>query len=353
MARSSAAPATVEALEAMINKKFGARTIMRGDDESLEITRLSTGVLSVDWLLAGGFPRARYTELYGPPSTGKTTLAYYLIASTQAAGGRCAFVDVEGKYDGEYAASLGVDTANLALHHQKHGNQVVDFMETLLRSELYDVIVMDSIAALLPMAEYESTMEAASYGTQQAKLMSAGLRKLTPALGNCCLVFINQVREGIGSVFVKRDVTSGGRAMGHYASQRIELVRTENLKKKIRQINPTKGESSEIEVPVGHRVLVRVRKEQTGAAYEGDTTTFVINYELGAIDRVEDYIYLGLVTDTIRKSGNHWWVTGYEDEKQLGRPRFKKWLQQNLAVQEDLHEAILNYVPEEAEEADD
>lgn len=347
---SSAAPSTIEGLETIINKKFGDGTIKRGNDESLAITRLPTGVLSVDWRLRGGFPRARFTELYGPPSTGKTTLSYYLIATTQASGGQCAFIDVEGKYDAGYAASLGVDIDTLSFHAQKHGNQVIDFIETLLRSKLYDVIVMDSIAALLPMAEYESTMEAASYGTQQAKLMSAALRKLTPALGNCCVVFINQVREGLGGVFVKRDVTSGGRAMGHYASQRIELVRTENLKKKSRQVNPSNGEKKEVEIPTGHRVLLRVRKEQTGAAFEGDSTTFVIDYDLGCIDRIEDLIYLGLVTGSIHKSGTSWSVDGFEEDRQSGRPRFKKWLRNEKIVQEVLEEMISIWEPEETEE---
>lgn len=335
---------TPEALRALVNKRFPG-AVMMGDDPSLEISRLSTGVLSVDWGIGGGFCRDRHSEIFGPPGTGKTTLTYYLIAETQRNGGRCAFYDVEDKYDAVWAAQCGVNIAELDMQYQNvDGNQVIDVMEMMLRSNLYDLIVLDSIAALLPKEDREQSMtDGGGYGMQQAKMMSKAMRKLTAANTKTACVYINQVREDVGgSAFFKKDVTSGGRAMGHYAALRINMVRSETIKKK-KPVVQASGKTETKEVPVGHRVLMRVQKEQTGGAFEGDTTTFVIDYELECIDRIEDLIYLGLQYGLVQGSESRWQVVGYEDEKCATRLKFKAWLRSNRAVAQELEENIINY----------
>jgi recombination protein RecA len=323
----------------MINDRWPG-AMMRASDPSLIIERIPTGILSIDTTLSGGFARGRHVEIFGGYNVGKTYTTYRLIATTQAAGGRCAFIDVEGTFDPEFATNCGVDIEELDFHQQEHGNRVIDFMETLLRSRLYDVIVLDSIAALLPKAELEADMEAGSYGTAQAKLMSAALRRLTAANRRTVLVYINQTREAIGSIFAKRSVTSGGRAMAFYAGTRLEMVRTENIKRKGQVLDPEKGEYAEKDVVKGHRVLVRVEKDKTGSAHQHATTSFVFDYDLGGIDPVEDLVYCGRVRGLVHKSGNSWWLNGYEDEKQPSRAKFKGWLRRNVAVAEELEELI-------------
>lgn len=329
-----------EALQKAVNDKFGAGTMIMGNDPSLEIERIPSGILSIDYLLSGGFARGRHAELFGSYSVGKTYLSLKLIAAAQERGLKCAYIDCEGTFDSTFAGHCGVDTSELAYHRQKHGNRVVDFMETLLRSGKYAVIVLDSIAALLPKQELESDMEAGSYGAEQAKLMSKALRKLTAANEQTVLMYINQTRDSLGSVFQKRTVVSGGRAMGFYASTRLEMVRIENIKKKSRTIDPAKGEERQTDVVRGHRVLVRVEKEKSGAAKPHSETTFVFDYELGGIDPIEDLLYVGRIEELVHKKGDYWYVEGYEEEKARGRKAFKTWLRKNKAVQEELLDTI-------------
>lgn len=321
---------------------------MMGSDPSLEIQRLSTGVLSVDWGIGGGFCRNRHSELFGPPSTGKTSLCYYAMAQTQRDGGRVGFINVEDKYDASWAARCGVDVDEMEIESQQvDGNQCIDIMEAWVRSGLYDMIVLDSIAALLPADDRTQSMsDGGGFNTGQAKMMSKAMRKLTAANQRTACVYINQVREDLGgSQFFKKDITSGGRAMGHYAALRINMVRTETMKRTRPVVNHL-GKTENKEVPTGHRVLMRVQKEQTGGAFEGDTTTFVFDYELGGIDPIEDLIYLGLQYGLVIP-GDSWRVQGYEDEKQKGRPAFKKWLRRNRAVAQDLEEMIINFGDED------
>lgn len=348
---------TPEALMAAINKKYGAGTMKLGSDPSLEIERIPTGVLSVDYLLGGGVPRGRHVELFGSAGIGKTTLVYRTIAAVQAAGGRAAYIDVEKTFDPEFAAHLGVDLEALALHRQINANRVVDFVETLLRSEMYDVIGVDSIAALTPKIEIESDMETTgSMGMEQAKLMSKALRKLTTANERTVIMWINQTRDSVGGVFAKKNVTSGGRAMGFYAGIRIEMVRTETLKRKGKVVNPKNLAETDSDVAWGHRVLLRVEKDKTGSANPYDQTSFVFSYDQANIDHLEDLVYVGRVAGLIHKSGSDrsekWWVDGYEDEKQSGRTRFRKWLRKNRAVAEELEERIWQ-APEDEDEEDE
>lgn len=313
---------------------------MRGNDPRLAITRIPCEILSVDYLLGGGFARGRHSEIYGGYSVGKTYTTYRLIASAQRRGHRCAFVDVEGTFDPQFATSSGVDINSLQYHQQEHGNRVIDFIETLLRGGTFGVIVMDSIAALLPKSELENDMEAGSYGTQQAKLMSAALRKLTAANSSTCLVYINQMRDNIGTVFGKRSVTSGGRAMSFYAGTRLEMVRTEQIKRKAKLVDHNKGGVKDQEIVKGHRVLVRIDKDKTGGTHMGAQSTFVFDYDSANVDKIEDLIYLGQVYELVHMKGAYWYVVDYEDERQNGRKRFKTWLKKSKVVQEDLEEKI-------------
>jgi recombination protein RecA len=334
---------------AIINKKWPG-AMKKGSDPSLRITRIPCGILSIDMLLGGGFARRRHFEIYGGYNVGKTYTTYRLIANAQRMGLACAFVDVEATFDPEFAESCGVDLEALHMPEFEHGNRAIDIVETLLRSAAFDVVVLDSIAALLPKAELEMDMEAGSMGTQQAKMMSAALRRLTAANQKSVMVYINQTREAIGVMFGKRTTTSGGKAMGFYAGTRLEMVRTENIKRTKKVIDASKGDEKTAEVVVGHRVLVRVEKDKTGGARPHDETSFVFSYDLGGADPVEDLIYLGRKYGIIKKNSTSWWVEGYEDEKQTGRPRFKKWLRRNVAVAEELRDSILEYVPEDEDE---
>lgn len=348
---------TPEALMKMINKKYGPKTMRMASDPHFQIERIPTGILSVDVRLGGGFPRNRHVEIYGGWSVGKTYLAYRSIASAQALGLRCCFVDIERTFNPTFAELAGVDLDSLAMPEAEHGNMAIDLMETFLRSGIYDIIVLDSIAALLPKAELESTLEAGSMGTEQARLMSKALRKLTAANKKTVLIYINQTREAIGVTFGKRSVTSGGKAMGFYSGIRLELVRTENIKRKGRQIDPAKGDEKVVDLVRGHRVLLRVEKDKSGGTQQGSTTSFVFDYELNGVDHVEDLMYLGRTYNFVMKSGMKWWMEGYEDEMQTGRANFKKWLRRNTAVQEELEtmirEAAETTEPEEEIEEDD
>jgi recombination protein RecA len=328
---------TLLELEAALQKRFGRGVIRRASDPSLEITRIPTGVLSVDYLLGGGIARNRHTELYGQYSVGKSLLAQRTIASAQANGLRCAYVDVEGSFDPVFAEHLGVDLEELFIPDElEHGNAIVDYIEFLLRSELYDTITIDSIAALLPKEEREASSEKSTYGASQAKLMSSGLRKLTTANKKTALVWINQMRDSM-SMFVP-NTTSGGRAMGFYAGARIEMNRVEIIKQSRKRRNVKTGKVDTVDVPVGHRVLLKVDKDKTGGARQFAQGTFVFNYEDSCIDEIEELIYVGSELGLVMNKGNMYAVKRFADERQNGRPRFKAWLLKQKAVQEELQE---------------
>lgn len=330
---------TIKELEAIVTNRFGAGAIMRGSDPSLEIEVIPSGILSVDIALNGGFPRGRTIEVYGSFGVGKSYLSLKVIAEAQAMGLRAAYVDAEGTFNAEFAESAGVDIDELDYHRQKSGNQAVDFIELLLRSKMYGVIVIDSIASLIPKQELEQDMEQSTMGTFQARLMSAALRRLTTANSKTVLFFVNQQRETIGSMF-KQMVTSGGRAMGFYATTRLELVRSETLKATGKVMDPNTGKYKESsKIVVGHRVLVKVSKDKRGVRPMSETT-FVFDYEQGGVDPIEDLIYLGRTMDLVQINGNKWWVDEYEEDAQTSRKKFVKWLRKNKAVAEELEELI-------------
>lgn len=339
--RKAKLPTTPAEVEALINKEFGASTLLKGSDKSLRIERVPTGVLSIDILLRGGFARGRHAEIYGGYSTGKTSLYYRLIANAQSMGLNCAFMDAEATFDPKFAASQGVDLDKLSIQpRQEYGEQTINMIEVMLRSRVYDVIIVDSISALLPKVERETSMDKGTYGTQQAKMMSVALRRLTAANSRTVLGYINQQRESVGSMFQKW-TTSGGRAMSFYAGTRMDMTKIETIKQERAGINPKTGKAATKKVAVGHRVLVRLDKDKTGARPNSDTT-FVYDYRLGRIDEVEDLMFLGRHYGLIAvaSSGNGWWVKGFEDEKQVGRNRFKSWLRGNPAIGDELREQI-------------
>lgn len=360
---------TVHDIMAMVNGRKGWEgAVILGSDPSLEIRRIPTGIFALDCMLGGGFARDRHAELFGPPGCGKTSIVYRAIANAQRMfpNELCAFLDIEQTFDPKHAKALGVDLKKLVLHRQKHGNRAIDFMELLTRTENFSIIAMDSIAALMPLSEMEADMEAGSYGTAQAKLMSAALRRLTSANKHTALIYINQQRENIGGgMFAKKFVTSGGKAMAFYAGVRLELVKTESIKVKTKGINESSGaEIKDRTKVVGHRVLVRGEKDKTGGmAHQGDQTTLVYDYRhdngpgltRGNFDEVEDVLYLGRVTGLIKKNGSSWWIDG-ESDKFQGRPAMKKYLKAHPAIMGDLKDEIseaLANADDDAEETDD
>lgn len=328
-----------EAVQAVNRRWPGA--LIKASDPSLRIEHLPTGILALD-MVVGGFARGRHTEIYGGYNIGKTATTYKLIATSQAAGLKCAFMDVEGTFDPDFASHLGVDLDLLEFpEHGQNANRLVNIMETLLRSEEYDVIVLDSIAALMPASEEDADMEQGSYGTAQAKLMSQALRRLTAANKRTALVYINQTRQAIGVVFGNKAITSGGRAMGFYAGTRLEMIRIETLKRSTKQVDTKTGKSVSRDIVRGHRVLIKVEKDKTGAVRNGAETTYVFDYDNSCFDPIEDLIYLGRLYGLVHlSSGNKWWVEGFKEETASGRPRFYKWLKTNRAVAEELEEMI-------------
>lgn len=357
---------TAADLMEMVNSRKGWEgSMMLGSDPSLVIRRIPTGILALDCMLGGGFARDRHAELYGPAGVGKTSVAYRLIANAQRLYPKelAAFLDIEETFDPRHAEALGVDLKRLVLHRQKHGNRAIDFMELITRTENFSVIAMDSIAALLPLADLEADMENASYGTAQAKLMSLALRKLTTANKHTALVYINQQRENIGGgMFGKKFRTSGGRAMAFYAGVRLEFALIEKIKAKVSGINESSGADVKDRARVvGHRVLVRLEKDKTGGgAFQGDQTTMVYDYRInngkgktrGNFDPVEDLLYLGRTTGLIRKKGSTWWIDG-EDDKFNGRPAIKKYLRAHPAIAADLTEEIQEHFATLREGTDD
>jgi len=324
----------VEVALLQIEKQFGKGSIMRlGDKEAVAIPTISTGALSIDAALGiGGVPRGRVVEIFGPESSGKTTLALHVIAEAQKVGGMAAFIDAEHALDPEYARKLGVDIDSLLVSQPDSGEQALEISEMLIRSGAIDVIVIDSVAALVPKAELEGEMGDSFMGLQ-ARLMSQAMRKLTGIVSrsNTCLVFINQIREKIGVMFGSNEVTTGGRALKFYSSVRMDIRRELSIKD---------GDQT-----VGNRTKVKVVKNKLAPPFR--IAEFDIIYGEG-ISREGDLIDLGTLHNVIEKSGA--WFSFKDTRMGQGRENVKRFLKENSDLAREIEDQLrvkLNLVREE------
>ncbi|GAB4468223.1 MAG: recombinase RecA [Anaerolineae bacterium] len=307
-----------------LTKRFGDGTIMRlGEASHMQVDVIPTGALSLDIILGvGGIPRGRVTEIYGPESSGKTTLCLHIIAEAQKRGGICAFIDMEHALDPKYAEGIGVDVHNLYVSQPDTGEQALEIAEALVRSGAIDVIVLDSVAALVPRAEIEGEMGASHVGLQ-ARLMSQALRKLSGAIkqSNTVMIFTNQLREKVGVMFGNPETTTGGRALKFYASVRIDIRRVEAVK--------AQGEV------IGNRTRVRITKNKVAAPFR--QTEFDIIYGRG-ISYEGDLLDLATELGIIEKRGAFY---RYNDEMLgQGRENAKNFLAENPAFCQTLDQAI-------------
>jgi recombination protein RecA len=296
-----------------IERQFGKGAIMRlGERTKVTVDVISSGSVSLDAALGvGGFPRGRIIEIYGPEASGKTTLALHVIAEAQKTGGLAAFVDAEHALDPTYAKNLGVDTINLLVSQPDSGEQALEIVETLVRSGALDIIVIDSVAALVPRAEIEGEMGDSHMGLQ-ARLMSQALRKLTGTVSksNTCVVFINQVREKIGVMFGNPETTTGGRALKFYTSMRVDIRRIATIK-----------EGQDI---VGNRTKAKVVKNKMAPPFR--EAEFDIMYSLG-ISKTGDILDLAVNSDLVQKSGT--WFSYGDTRLGQGRENVKRYLDEN------------------------
>jgi recombination protein RecA len=307
-----------------IEKTYGKGTIMKLGDNAIEnVDVISTGSIALDFALGiGGLPKGRVIEIYGPESSGKTTLAMHAVAQSQKNGGIAAFIDAEHAFDRFYAQKLGVDVENLLVSQPDNGEQALEITENLIRSGAIDIIVIDSVAALTPRSEIEGEMGDSKMGLQ-ARLMSQALRKLTSTISKTatCCIFINQLREKIGIMFGSPETTTGGNALKFYASIRID----------IRKVNQIK----EAEDVIGNRVKVKVVKNKLAPPFR--KAEFDIIYGEG-ISRMFEIIDLAVENNIIKKSGS--WFSYGETKLGQGRDAVKKLLVDNPELADELENAI-------------
>lgn len=318
----------LEAALAQIEKQHGKGSVMRlGEDARQPIDVIPTGSVALDVALGiGGLPRGRVVEIYGPESSGKTTVALHAIANAQAAGGICAFIDAEHALDPDYAQKLGVDTDALLVSQPDNGEQALEISDTLVRSGALALIVIDSVAALTPRAEIEGEMGDSHVGLQ-ARLMSQALRKMTGALksANTTAIFINQLREKIGVMFGSPETTTGGRALKFYASVRLDVRRIETLK-----------DGSEM---VGNRTRVKVVKNKVAPPFK--QAEFDIIYGEG-ISREGSLLDLGVEAGVIRKAGA--WFTYESDQLGQGKENARNFLRTHPEVAADIESKIRRHL---------
>ncbi|HET7292053.1 MAG TPA: recombinase RecA [Vicinamibacteria bacterium] len=314
----------IEAALLQIDKQFGKGSIMRlGSKEKIEVPAIPTGALSLDAALGvGGLPRGRVVEIFGPESSGKTTLALHVIAEAQRRGGMAAFIDAEHALDALYAGKLGVDTDNLLVSQPDSGEQALEIAEVLIRSGAVDVLVIDSVAALVPRSELEGEMGEAQMGLQ-ARLMSQALRKLTSivAKSKTCLIFINQLREKIGVMFGNPETTTGGRALKFYASIRLDIRRIASLK-----------EGDQV---IGSRAKVKVVKNKVAPPFR--EAEFDILYGEG-ISKEGDLLDLGVDQKVVEKSGA--WFTFESERLGQGRENARQFLKEHQDVRNEIDSRI-------------
>jgi recombination protein RecA len=312
---------TIDKLE----KTYGKGTVMKLSDEKvLDIPAISTGSLGLDIALGiGGIPRGRVTEIYGPESSGKTTLTLHMIAEAQKKGGLAAFIDAEHAFDKAYAEKLGIDTENLLISQPDNGEQALEIADHLIRSGAIDIIVIDSVAALVPKGELEGEMGDSKMGLQ-ARLMSQALRKLTGTISKtgCSCIFINQLREKIGVMFGNPETTTGGNALKFYASVRLD----------IRRIGQIKESADDI---TGNRVKVKVVKNKVAPPFK--VVEFDIMYGRG-ISKSGEIVDLGVELNVIQKSGS--WFSYAGNKLGQGRDAVKQLIEDNPELMEELEGKI-------------
>lgn len=307
-----------------IEKQFGKGAIMQlGEDRKVDVDVIPTGSISLDMALGvGGIPKGRVIEIFGPESSGKTTLAQHIVAETQKKGGIAAFIDAEHAVDPEYARNIGINLKDLLISQPDTGEQALEIAETLVRSNAVDLIVVDSVAALVPRVEIEGDMGDSFIGLQ-ARLMSQALRKLTGAISksNCTVIFINQIRMKIGVMFGNPETTPGGNALKFYSSVRLDIRRIGQIKDK--------------ENIIGNRTRVKVVKNKVAAPFK--IAEFDIMYKEG-ISREGDLLDLGSNIGIVTKSGS-WYQYGKERIGQ-GREAAKQYLKDHLQISRDIEKGI-------------
>lgn len=317
-----------------IEKQYGEGSVMiLGDDVKLDIDAIPTGSLALDIALGiGGIPKGRIIEVYGPESSGKTTLALHMLAEAQKMDGTGAFIDAEHALDPGYAKKLGVDVENLIISQPDTGEQALEITEALVRSNAVDLIIIDSVAALVPKAEIDGDMGAAQIGLQ-ARLMSQALRKLTGAINKskCTVVFINQLREKVGIMFGNPETTTGGRALKFYSSVRLDIRKSENIKK-----------GDEI---IGNRVRVKVVKNKIAPPFR--QAEFDIMYGKG-ISSVGNILDVAAEADIVKKAGA--WYSYGEERLGQGRENAKDFLEENPDILKEIDYKVrvyYNLLPDE------
>ncbi len=310
-----------------IDKAFGKGTLIRlGDKEVIPTEAISTGSLGLDLALGvGGIPKGRVIEIYGPESSGKTTLTLHAIAEAQKAGGVCAFIDAEHALDVKYAKDIGVDTDNLLVSQPDFGEQALEILETVIRSGAVDLVVVDSVAALTPKVEIDGDMDDQQVGVQ-ARLMSKALRKVTGLLSkmNCTVIFINQIRMKIGMTgYGSPETTTGGNALKFYSSVRLDIRRIATLKQ---------GENS-----IGNRVKVKVVKNKVAAPFKQAEFDIMFGEGISKTGEIVDY---GVKLDIIDKAGS--WFSYGDTKIGQGRENVKVFLKDNPAIAKEIEDKILN-----------
>src|SRR5215210_7352004 len=325
---AKAKDAALQAAVTQIERQFGQGSVMRlGDDAAVQVETIPTGALSLDLALGvGGVPRGRIVEIFGPESSGKTTLIYHILAEAQALGGVCAFVDAEHAIDPAYARRIGVDTDELLVSQPDYGEQALEIVDMLVRSGAVDVVAIDSVAALTPRAELEGQMGETQVGLQ-ARLMSQALRKLAGNLNraNTVCLFTNQIREKIGVMFGSPETQPGGRALKFYASQRIDIRRIETLK-----------EGTEA---VGNRVRVKVVKNKVAPPFR--LAEFDVEYGQG-ISKEGCILDLALEEDLVQKSGS--FFSYGETRLGQGRNNTKQYLAENPEVAQEIEQKLFEAI---------
>ena len=313
-----------------IEKNYGKGSVMKlGDQATEKVDVISTGSINLDAALGvGGFPRGRIIEIFGPESSGKTTLAIHAIAECQKAGGVAAFIDAEHAFDSFYAKKLGVDINNLLVSQPDNGEQALEIADNLIRSGAVDILVVDSVAALTPKAEIDGEMGDSKVGLQ-ARLMSQAMRKLTSTIAktNCCCIFINQLREKIGVMFGNPETTTGGNALKFYSSVRVDIRRIQAIKD---------GDQN-----IGNRVKVKIVKNKVAPPFR--TCEFDLMFGEG-ISKLGEIIDLGVEHDIIKKSGS--WFSYGDTKLAQGREALKQLLRDNPELCDELEGKIRTLLAE-------